>query len=141
MPKDRSQSGYKVRKNRRRTIYKAALFLILLSIIIIFSVNMLFLRQNSRIDRRDIIELWSSGAFEEVYRLSSNYLAQRPLDYFFLTINGFSSYQLAIAQINNLNMQSFIDSAIWSLRKALLLNETDRDGRIYYVLGKAYYYK
>ena len=143
MPKDRAQSGKKVRKNRRRTIYKTALLLILLSLIIILCVNMLFLRQNTRIDRRAILALWSSESFDEVYRLSSEYLIQRPLDYFLLTINGFSSYQLAIAQINNLNMQNFIDSAIWSLRKALLLNEgrIEENGRLYYVLGKAYFYK
>ena len=141
MTRNRSQSGFRVRKNRRKTIYKIALSIVLLSLIIFLAINIFQLRQNTRIDRRDILELWSSGDFEEVYWQSRDYLAQRPLDYFFLTINGFSSYQLAIAQINNQNMQNFIDSAIWSLRKALLLNESDRDGRLYYVLGKAYFYK
>jgi tetratricopeptide (TPR) repeat protein len=34
-----------------------------------------------------------------------------------------------------------VDDSIWSLRKALLSRDSSQDGRIFYVLGKAYYYK
>jgi tetratricopeptide (TPR) repeat protein len=80
-------------------------------------------------------------AFAEVYKLSAEQLAQKPLDFFLLTIHGFSAYQLAIAQINNSSMLNYINNSIWSLRKAMLLNEGTNDGRVFYVLGKAYYYK
>ncbi|MDR0555010.1 MAG: tetratricopeptide repeat protein [Treponema sp.] len=64
------------------------------------------------------------------------------MDYFLLVLNGFSAYQLAVAQINNSDTQIYIDECIWSLRKALLCKEGSQgDSRIYYVLGKAYYYK
>jgi tetratricopeptide (TPR) repeat protein len=56
-------------------------------------------------------------------------------------LNGFSAYQLAVAQINSFDTASYIDGCIWSLRKALLTAEGARDPRVYYVLGKAYYYK
>jgi tetratricopeptide (TPR) repeat protein len=68
-------------------------------------------------------------------------LKEKPLDSFLLTIHGFSSYQLAVAQINSYDMLSYIDESIWSLRKALLFRENSTDGRIFYVLGKAYFYK
>jgi tetratricopeptide (TPR) repeat protein len=34
-----------------------------------------------------------------------------------------------------------MDACVWSLRKALLLKNSRNDGRVYYVLGKAYYHK
>jgi tetratricopeptide (TPR) repeat protein len=92
-------------------------------------------------DRRDLFLLWESSAFDKVYQLSGEQLAQKPLDYFLLTIHGFSAYQLAIAQINNSSTLSFINNCIWALRKAMLFQEGADDGRLFYVLGKAYYYK
>ena len=68
-------------------------------------------------------------------------LRDNPMDFFLLTINGFSAYQLGIAQINNFDTLFYINECIWSLRKALLLREGASDGRIFYVLGKAYYNK
>jgi len=92
-------------------------------------------------EKREILQYWSEGNFERVYVLSKNALADKPIDYFFLTINGFSAYQLGISQINNQDKLFFINECIVSLRKALLLKEAANDGRVFYVLGKAYYYK
>jgi tetratricopeptide (TPR) repeat protein len=141
MTKERSHASYKVRQYRKRTIPKIALiflFVVLLSLIPLYIIN--FGGKNGP-DQKDLLRLWDSKAFTEVYLLSAEQLAQKPLDFFLLTINGFSAYQLAIAQINNSSMLKYIDSSIWALRKAMLLNEGVNDGRIFYVLGKAYYYK
>jgi len=92
-------------------------------------------------ERRDILRVWNDGDFEQAYEISKNALVERPVDYFLLTINGFSAFQLGISQINNHNMLFYIDESIRSLRKALLLKESNSDGRIFYVLGKAYNYK
>ncbi|AEF82688.1 tetratricopeptide repeat domain protein [Leadbettera azotonutricia ZAS-9] len=92
-------------------------------------------------ERRELQSLWESSAYAEAYAQSAGLLAQKPLDFFLLTIHGFSAYQLAIAQINNSDTLRFIDDCIWSLRKALLSNEAEKDGRLFYVLGKAYYDK
>jgi tetratricopeptide (TPR) repeat protein len=101
----------------------------------------LFSRTNHRAagnERRDILRLWNAGEIEQVYEISRLALEERPIDYFLLTINGFSAYQLGISQINSHNMLFFIDESIRSLRKALLLKDSANDGRVYYVLGKAY---
>jgi tetratricopeptide (TPR) repeat protein len=63
------------------------------------------------------------------------------MDYFLLTMYGFSAYQLGISQINNINAQRYFDDCVRALRKAFLLKNAADDGRLYYVLGKAYYYK
>jgi tetratricopeptide (TPR) repeat protein len=96
---------------------------------------------NLNITSKELTRLWNAGEHEQVYTISKNALDIKPIDYFLLTINGFSAYQLGISQINNHNMLFFIDESIKSLRKALLLKEVLTDPRVYYVLGKAYYYK
>jgi tetratricopeptide (TPR) repeat protein len=91
-------------------------------------------------DRKEILRLWEIGSFEEVYDQSQSALVSRPLDYFLLTMHGFSAYQLGISQINSLNAERYFDDCIRSLRKASLLKNAAKDGRLYYVLGKAYNY-
>ena len=142
MIRNPSQPGFRILQSRRRAKYKAALFIFLTAVLLSFiTVSLYRYRVNNGTDRTEFLSLWESEEFEAIYRLSSEELSRRPLDFFLLTVHGFSSYQLAIAQINSFNMLTFIDSSIWSLRKALLLSEGLNDGRIFYVLGKAYYYK
>jgi tetratricopeptide (TPR) repeat protein len=92
-------------------------------------------------DRRELLRLWDSGDFNEVFNISQTALDSRPTDYFLLTMNGFSAYQLGISQINSLNAQEYFDKCIWSLRKAMQDRKAENDGRLYYVLGKTYSYK
>ena len=142
MVRTRSQPGYRARQYRRRAAHKAALFVVLIVAILSFiPIGISSLRKKGGTDRKELLQLWETGAYEEIYYLCDEQLSQKPLDYFLLTIHGFSSYQLAIAQINNLNMLKFLDNCIWSLRKAMFFKEGSNDGRLFYVLGKAYYYK
>jgi tetratricopeptide (TPR) repeat protein len=92
-------------------------------------------------ERKELLQLWEDGAFDEIYSRSQASLESRPMDYFLLTMNGFSAYQMGISQINSLNAERYFDNCVWSLRKALLLKNSLHDGRLYYVLGKAYNYK
>jgi tetratricopeptide (TPR) repeat protein len=114
----------------------AALILIsLAAVVFIGRVN----RQGN--EKQELLRLWENGAYGESFAISGEKLADKPMDYFFLSIHGFSAYQMAIAQINAHDTMTFIDECIWSLRKALLTKQGLRDPRIFYVLGKAYYYK
>ena len=92
-------------------------------------------------EKRELLRIWNSGDFEQAYELSKEALEEKPIDYQLLAINGFSAYQMGVSQINNYSTLFFINESIRSLRKALLLKEAAKDGRIYYVLGKAYRYK
>ena len=114
MIKNPSQPGFRILQSRRRAKYKATLFIFLIAALLsFFSISLYRLRLNNGTDRNEFLRLWESGEFETIYRLSSEDLSRRPLDFFLLTIHGFSSYQLAIAQINSFNMLTFIDSSIW----------------------------
>ena len=141
MSSKRSAYGYGAGLRWKKIILNVLLVAILLVILSLIPVSYFKLKGQNGNERRDLRESYQTGAFEAVYTKSGELLREKPLDSFLLTINGFSAYELAIAQINSFNMLSYIDNCIWSLRKALLFRENVSDGRIYYVLGKAYYYK
>ena len=126
---------------RKRVIRNIVFGVILLALISVLPVLYFRLSSSQRGERRQVRELFESGAFDEAYKMSAEMMKEKPLDSFLLTIHGFSAYQLAIAQTNNFDTLSYVDSCIWSLRKAMLFRENLSDGRIFYVLGKAYYYK
>jgi len=92
-----------------------------------------------RTGRREIVRMWEEGSFRAVFEASGEGLERRPLDYFLLTMRGFSAYQLGLAQVDGMRAAAYFDASIRSLRKALLLPEAAGDGRVYYVLGKAYF--
>jgi len=132
-----SGAGFK----RKHFIQTTLVILIILSIISLAPVIYFKLKGNSSDERKDLRDSFENGDFETAFNQSLEMLKEKPLDFYLLTIHGFSAYQLAIAQINNFDTLSFVDDCIWSLRKAMLSRDHLTDGRIYYVLGKAYYYK
>ncbi|MCL2833007.1 MAG: hypothetical protein FWD78_07550 [Treponema sp.] len=141
MTKDQSKSTYKVNQ-RRGWIFLRIIFLFVLVILVsVLTITVINLRQKEGPDKKDLLQMWSAGSYEDIYKLSGEQLLRKPLDNFLLTIHGFAAYQIAIAQIDNFSMLSYIDNCIWSLRKALLSKDAKTDGSLFYVLGKAYYYK
>ena len=128
---------------RRKSIFKRVLIglilLVLLSLVPLAYFGLLSGRDGN--ERRQVRTLFESGAFEGAYSQSKELLKEKPLDAFLLTMHGFSAYQLAIAQINTSDTLFFVDECIWSLRKTLLSGDNSSDGRVFYVLGKAYFYK
>jgi tetratricopeptide (TPR) repeat protein len=140
MFKIRSWYDYGSHPRRNQKAHRGVI--IILSILIIAGGVFLGTRR-TRLgnDRKEILRLWEEASYEEVFSITQDKLQTNPLDYFLLTAHGMVSYQLAVAQINNYDTLAYIDRCIWSLRKALLINEDTKDGRIPYVLGKAYYEK
>jgi tetratricopeptide (TPR) repeat protein len=141
MANDRFHSDYGVQVHRKQAIHAAVLAVVIG--ILISCVTVFFIGWRSRLgtEKKELLRLWENGAYEEAYRISGEKLVRKPMDYFLLTLHGFSSYQLAVAQINSFDTLTYIDDAVWSLRKALLTRRGEGESRIYYVLGKAYYYK
>jgi len=99
------------------------------------------LKRRGGAERASLTEAWQAGQYEEVYRAAGEELEARPLDCFLLSLRGFAAYQLAVAQVNTAGARRYVDECVEALRKALLSPEGEKDGRIHYVLGKAYYYK
>ncbi|MFP3088912.1 hypothetical protein LQZ21_01120 [Treponema sp. TIM-1] len=141
MFKPRSWSDYGRYAHRNQKVNRGVI--IIFFSILILSGGVFFGSRRSRLgnDRKEILRLWEEASYEEVFRITQDKLQTNPLDYFLLTTHGMVAYQLAVAQINNYDTLVYIDRCIWSLRKALLINDGAKDGRIFYVLGKAYYEK
>jgi len=135
----RRSSSYGTKFKRKRILKNVFFGVLILAFLSLLPVFFLKIRGASRNETRELRDSFESGAFETAYEQSNQMLKKKPLDFFLLTIHGFSAYQLAIAQTNTFDTLSFVDDCIWSLRKALLSREND--GRVFYVLGKAYYYK
>jgi tetratricopeptide (TPR) repeat protein len=131
------QGGFKWKRFTKKALFIVAILVFLSLLPLIYYET----RGRNSIERRQLRNSFESGDFDAAYAYSKAILEEKPMDPFVLTINGFSSYQLAIAQINNSNTRSYIDECIWSLRKSMLSKENSYNGRVFYVLGKAYYYK
>jgi tetratricopeptide (TPR) repeat protein len=132
---------YGIQVRRKRTVH-TMLAVVCIGLLISSGVIVFFSwRDRLRNERKELTRLWEEGSFEKIFDLSRARLETQPMDYFLLTLHGFSAYQCAVAQINSYDIQTYIDACIWSLRKALLCREGPGDLRIHYVLGKAYYYK
>jgi tetratricopeptide (TPR) repeat protein len=135
----RRSSAYGTSFRRKRFLKNVLVGVMILGFLSLLPFFYLKIRGAGRNESRQLRDFFESGAFEAAYDQSGEMLKKKPLDFFLLTVNGFSAYQLAIAQTNTFDTLSFIDNCIWSLRKALL--SRGNDGRVFYVLGKAYYYK
>jgi tetratricopeptide (TPR) repeat protein len=141
MVKERSRSEYGVQVHRRQAIHVITAMVV--AGLLLSSLVIVFIGWRNRVgnERKELTRLWEEGSYENVYGLSGSRLTAKPMDFFLLTLHGFSAYQLAVAQINDYDTQTYIDECIWSLRKALLCKEGPEDLRIHYVLGKAYFSK
>ena len=137
----RYRSGYH-RYTRRKRFLRIGIALLVIGI---FAVTGVFfagkLWDETKSGQNELLQLWEAQEYKEVYNQSKLILASRPLDCFFLTMFGFSAYQLAVSQISSQEASGYFDDCIKALRKALLLEDAENDGRLYYVLGKAYSYK
>jgi tetratricopeptide (TPR) repeat protein len=140
MIKPRIRSSISSEALKKQTFQGIVAFLILAVILILFFVFFRARTQEAG-QKKELLEFWEGGSYEAALIKSREGLAQKPMDDFYLTINGFAAYQMAVAQINNAGSLAYVDECIWSLRRALLGKNVDRDGRIRYVLGKAYYFK
>jgi len=134
-----SSYGRHIYHLKRIRTFGIIFFSILAVIVSVFMISQV--RSNIRNERRTLLRVWNDENYEQAYEISKNALSAKPVDYFLLTINGFSAYQMGISQINNQSTLNFINECIFSLRKAIMQRESLKDGRVFYVLGKAYGYK
>ncbi len=135
---DKPSSNYKSRFRRVNALHTVAAFIVVILLLGIPVFLATGTRSRASGERKELLEAWNSGDYDTAYAISQTALSAKPLDYFSLTVHGFSAYQLGISQVNNFDTLRYIDDCIWSLRKALLLKDSKTDGRVFYVLGKAY---
>jgi tetratricopeptide (TPR) repeat protein len=134
------RSKYAARFKRKRLLKLAVIIAVSVGLVCAAYFVKNFQTKSNR-EHSEPISYWQAGNYAESFKSSGIQLQKVPMDYFFLTVYGYSAYQLAFSQINTSETIRYIDECIFALRKAILTPEGKRDGRVYYVLGKAYYFK
>ena len=140
MRKNQNRSEIGKEALKKQIFQRIALFLLFtaLAAVCIYFISQ---RIQEASEKRSLLRYWEEGSWELAYQKSLEGLMVKPMDPFFLMMNGFSAYQTALAQVSLSDAMDYIDTCIISLRRVLLDRNTDKDGRIRYVLGKAYYVK
>ncbi|MDR2097827.1 MAG: tetratricopeptide repeat protein [Spirochaetaceae bacterium] len=130
------------RSKRLRAIIQNALLAAV--VIATVSTGIMYLIKNRNDSLRgysDLLQSWNNGAYAEVYTESGKMLEDAPLDFFLLSMHGYAAYYMALSMINTKDIEVYTDECVTTLRKTLLCKEGERNGRICYVLGKAYFLK
>jgi tetratricopeptide (TPR) repeat protein len=128
--------------NQERIIIFIILLIVSAAALLLASVPFIMKLPNVRVEeRKNIQDLWENADYKETFNIGEETLKDSPLDYDSLILRGFSAYQLSLSQITEISRHLYIDMAIRDLRKALVIKNTDKDGLVFYVLGKAYYSK
>jgi tetratricopeptide (TPR) repeat protein len=97
---------------------------------------------SSRASRAAVLEAWNQHDAQKTLDLAKSGLDSNPFEPFFLSFQGIASYYLSLGKNEGDERQGLLDQTVFSLRKALALNEKiSVRPQIEYVLGKAYYQK
>lgn len=111
------------------------------AVIIVLLIKMFQGTFQDRVTNRKIVDAWNQYDYQKVNELTAVLLEENPFNNFALVYHGFSSFYVALSQLDTLSTQNYLDDAINSLRIALYSSKSKLRGQIAYVLGKAYFYK
>ncbi len=132
-------------KIKNKINVKNTVLLLTLSILFILAVVFLTRAIVSRISAAPDIEelqaLWNSEEYKATYDFASDILYQVPYHNTALTYHGYSAFYLALSSTDSIQVHSYIDEAINSLRLALLHAPNELKPQLEYMLGKTYFHK
>ena len=124
-------------------IFASGIFVLffILIFLIISGIGVFFImKQNMKTPSvSSLYTSWQNQDYESVYANSELVLQKRPLDGTALALEGFSAYYLYVEQTDQSLAQTYLNTAIIALRKALHRISYSEKPQIAYILGKAYY--
>ena len=133
---------YKIRNMKLLKISKiiAAVFFVLLGILLAFYI--ISENQKNNISIRNIKRAWNDNYdYQTVYDISKKFIQDKPFNNTALIYNSYASFFLSQSQLENQKSQEFLDECITNLRIAIYNSKKSIQPQIYYMLGKAYFYK
>lgn len=89
--------------------------------------------------KSDLPTLWKDQRYTEIISATGRMLGTDPMDPVALAFNGFANFYLGITQVSPDDKQQYMEQAITSLRRTLLVSHVPYPAQVHYVLGKAYY--
>jgi len=140
-------------KNENTAIKKSHLIrkilLVFVSVLIFLALvaGIIFLAKkfsNSHISAKTLARYWNetdSSKYEKIYTDGKELLQKDPFNNTALIYYGYACFYLAVSQTDSSQIQSYLDESIISLRQALYSAREKTVPQIYYMLGKAYFYK
>ncbi|MCF0241437.1 MAG: tetratricopeptide repeat protein [Treponema sp.] len=117
---------------------------VILGIIIFFSVFFIIRFSNSRISTKTLQKYWNSkddNRYLLIIKDGKEILDSDPFNNTALIYYGYASFYTAVSQTDSALMQSYLEECINSLRQALYSAKEKTKPQIFYMLGKAYFYK
>jgi tetratricopeptide (TPR) repeat protein len=128
-------------KGKKTKLFVAAIVIVLvLGIVVFFSfTNKSGASVPGNKIQKDINDLWNSKKYENIIVLAEQRLELEPLDHFYLTFRGISYFYEAKSEPEK--KEIYLNKAIFSLRKALLVSKDKYAGEINYILGLSYFLK
>lgn len=114
---------------------------ILISLTIFLGIFFYNKSQANKITIKSIKKAWSQFDYNLVYEQSKMFLQDNPYNNSALTYYSFACFYLAQGQTDTQQAQSYLDDSINNLRIALYDASSSLKPQIYYMLGKAYFYK
>jgi tetratricopeptide (TPR) repeat protein len=91
--------------------------------------------------QQELVQLWLTKDYSGISAACDLALQDDPLDSFRLVFKGMSSFYLGLAEIDGEKRSTLMDTAVFSIRKALLDPKAPLRPQAMYVLGKAYFHK
>lgn len=132
---------------RRKRLVKTILFLTALAVVVSAVFLVLPLVRSWKETRQklpteeQILDAWSDKEYDKILNLCEIGLEQRPLDTLYLVMKGFASFYRGISETDGEVRTTYMDTAVFALRKAMASSSIPFKPQVLYVLGKAYYHK
>ena len=142
LPESRNQFRSRTKKKRPGP----KLFLLIGSVAVIAvciwqwsNIKKIFVKGQDPVDSVEV--LWNDQRYDEINQLCEESLVDDPLKSNLLLYNGFAYFYRGVNQFSFEEKIALFDKSITNLRKLILIDPEGMEGRAFYVLGKAYYYK
>jgi len=138
----RDPSNYAKRKNpwgkRLLIIFICLLVVVSIALGINFGIKKYY---SSRITLKSIKSAWKEYDYSKVYEYSKAYLQEKPYNNTAMTYYSYACFYLSQSQTDTQIAQTFLDESINNLRVALYSANDSLKPQLYYMLGRAYFYK
>ncbi len=91
--------------------------------------------------KEKLINLWENAQYELLIEQSNEYINKRPLDFDATLLRGYAYFQLFFELPTEQRSETLLDQCIRDLRMSILLRKRQQNKDLFYILGKAYYFK
>jgi tetratricopeptide (TPR) repeat protein len=97
------------------------------------------LASRGALSKKQVQRAWDQKDYQRVYAACQAALENAPVDSYYLTFMGFSSFYLGASQISDEEKMKYLEDSVAALRKSLIKKRVPMKREIHYVLGKAYF--